>query len=57
MKTCVDNVPRWFTRHWRDWHRGHGCDKDDGKPRTPEAQAEIDARAVPHPKDEIGDRF
>lgn len=31
---CANTSPRWFTGHWRDWHRGHGCDKDDGKPRS-----------------------
>jgi hypothetical protein len=40
---CIDNSPPWFTGRWRDWHRGHGCDKDDGKPRTPEGAAEIEA--------------
>lgn len=32
----------WFTGHWRDWHRGHGCDRDDGKPRSEGAKTEID---------------
>jgi hypothetical protein len=40
--TCENNAPSWFTGHWRDWHRGHGCDKDDGRPRTAEGQREID---------------
>lgn len=39
---CKDMSPPWFTGRWRDWHRGHGCDKDDGRPRTPEGQAEIE---------------
>jgi hypothetical protein len=25
---CQNNSPAGFTGHWRDWHRGHGCDKD-----------------------------
>lgn len=25
---CQDNSPAGFAGHWRDWHRGHGCDKD-----------------------------
>lgn len=43
---CTNNTPGWFAGHWRDWHRGHGCDKDDGKPRTPEAASEIHQRAL-----------
>lgn len=46
MTPCSDNSPPWFTGRWRDWHRGHGCDQDDGKPRTPEGKAEIDARTA-----------
>lgn len=38
---CLDNSPAWFKGRWRDWHRGHGCDKDDGYPPTPEGAAEI----------------
>lgn len=30
--SCSDNCPPWFDGHWREWHRGHGCDKDDGRP-------------------------
>lgn len=41
---CRDFAPRWFAGRWRDWHRGHGCNLDDGKPRTPEGEAEIAAR-------------
>ena len=40
-KTCTNNTPRGFVGHWREWHRGHGCDKDDGKPRSAEARHEI----------------
>jgi hypothetical protein len=40
-KTCTDRSPPWFVGHWRDWHRGHGCDQDDGKPRSEKAQTEI----------------
>lgn len=40
-KTCTNNTPRCFVGHWREWHRGHGCDKDDGKPRSDEAKHEI----------------
>lgn len=39
---CSNNSPPWFTGRWRDWHRGHRCDKDDGKPRTAEGAAEIE---------------
>jgi hypothetical protein len=40
---CHDYSPPWFTGRWRDWHRGHGCRLDDGKPRSDEAIAEIQA--------------
>ena len=40
-KTCTNNTPRGFVGHWREWHRGHGCDKDDGKQRSDEARHEI----------------
>lgn len=40
--SCIDDSPRWFTGRWRDWHRGHRCHQDDGKPRSPEGQLEID---------------
>lgn len=26
--TCENNSPAGWTDHWREWHRGHGCDKD-----------------------------
>jgi len=29
---CENPCPRSYSGHWRDWHRGHGCDLDDGKP-------------------------
>jgi hypothetical protein len=38
---CTNDTPRWFTGHWRDWHRGHGCDRDDGQPRSDTATIEI----------------
>jgi hypothetical protein len=41
LKSCTNNSPPWFVGHWRDWHRGHGCDRDDGKPRSEAAIAEI----------------
>ncbi len=40
---CTNNSPSWLRGHWRDWHRGHGCDLDDGKPRTADGAAEIAA--------------
>ena len=40
-KPCPNGTPSWFTGHWRDWHRGHGCDRDDGKPRSGNALTEI----------------
>ena len=41
-KPCTNNTPPWFTGHWRDWHRGHGCDQDDGKDRSDAAVMEIE---------------
>ncbi len=41
MKSCTNHSPPDFVGHWRDWHRGHGCDKDDGKPRSAAAKIEI----------------
>jgi hypothetical protein len=47
MKTsCIDHTPSWFVGHWRDWHRGHGCDKDDGKLRSDRAKTEIAQHAA-----------
>ena len=40
-KSCTTFTPPWFTGHWRDWHRGHGCDRDDGQSRSAEALTEI----------------
>ena len=25
---CTDYAPHWYTKHWREYHRGHRCDKD-----------------------------
>lgn len=44
--SCTDHTPPWFVGHWRDWHRGHGCDKDDGKPRADVATTEIEQHAT-----------
>ena len=43
---CSNNTPSWFIGHWRDWHRGHGCNKDDGKPRSDVAVTEIEQHAA-----------
>jgi hypothetical protein len=40
-KPCSNGTLSWFTGHWRDWHRGHGCDRDDGKPRSEAAVTEV----------------
>ena len=40
-ESCTNHTPSWFVGHWRDWHRGHGCDRDDGKPRSEDANIEI----------------
>lgn len=42
MPDCKDPSPSWFTGHWRDWHRGHGCYQDDGKDRSNAAVIEIE---------------
>jgi len=39
--SCTNNTPPGFVGHWREWHRGHGCDRDDGKPRSDAAKTEI----------------
>ncbi len=28
---CPNMSPGWFRGHWKEWHRGHGCNLDDGK--------------------------
>lgn len=33
---CRDLAPAGYAGHWRDWHRGHGCDLDPER-RAPEA--------------------
>lgn len=33
---CTDFAPAGFAGRWQRWHRGHGCNLDDGKPRTPQ---------------------
>lgn len=43
---CPESTPRWFTGHWREWHRGHGCSQDDGKPRANVAISEIAQHAA-----------
>lgn len=45
-KSCENCTPPWFVGHWRDWHRGHGCDQDDGSPRSDEAATEIGQHAA-----------
>jgi hypothetical protein len=47
-ETCRNFSPPWFTGRWRDWHRGHGCNLDDGKPRSAAAVAEIYGEEAPH---------
>jgi hypothetical protein len=46
QKPCSNNTPPWFVGHWREWHRGHGCAQDDGKPRSEDAKAEIEQHAA-----------
>jgi hypothetical protein len=43
---CTSGTPPWFVGHWRDWHRGHGCGQDDGKPRSDAAATEIAQHAA-----------
>jgi hypothetical protein len=45
-KPCTSGTPPWFVGHWRDWHRGHGCDQDDGKTRSETATTEIAQHAA-----------
>jgi hypothetical protein len=46
QKPCTNNTPPWFVGHCREWHRGHGCDRDDGKPRSEDAKIEIEQHAA-----------
>ena len=43
---CSLATPPWFTGRWKDWHRGHACDQDDGKPRSEAAVTEISQHAA-----------
>ena len=45
-KPCTNSTPPWFVGHWREWHRGHGCEQDDGKPRSDAATNEIEQHAT-----------
>jgi hypothetical protein len=45
-KSCTNHTPAWFVGHWRDWHRGHHCDKDDGQRRSEAAVVEIAQHAA-----------
>jgi len=38
---CSDSTPPWFVGHWREWHRGHRCEFDDGKSRSGAAITEV----------------
>lgn len=40
---CKDWSPPWFKGSWRDWHRGHACNLDDGTPRSKAGKQEIEA--------------
>ena len=46
QRPCSNNTPPWFVGHWREWHRGHGCDRDDGVPRSSDAEMEISQHAA-----------
>lgn len=46
QEPCTDHTPPGFVGHWREWHRGHGCDKDDGRPRSDDAKTEIEQIAA-----------
>jgi hypothetical protein len=43
---CGDWSPPWFKGAWRDWHRGHGCNLDDGQPRSEAGKQEIAEHAA-----------
>lgn len=34
-RQCPEGTPRGFAGHWKEWHRGHGCNRDDGRSRSP----------------------
>lgn len=50
MDDCKHYAPRGFKGRWRDWHRGSGCNLDDGKPRTDDGASEIAGLGVDHPR-------
>jgi hypothetical protein len=33
---CSNYEPAGWYTHWREWHRGHGCERDDGQPPPPD---------------------
>ena len=35
-KPCSNYEPAGWYLHWREWHRGHGCELDDGQPPPPD---------------------
>ncbi len=52
---CDSHSPPWFVGHWRDWHRSHGCDRDDGRPRSEAATREIEQHAANVAREETAD--
>jgi hypothetical protein len=32
---CLDFCPPGYQGHWRNWHRGHGCNRDDSVQQAP----------------------
>jgi hypothetical protein len=45
---CTDDTPAWYSGHWREWHRGHGCEKDpDAASDQPAAGAPASPSAPP----------
>lgn len=35
-KRCENWAPATFSGHWREWHRGHGCELDPSAPASQE---------------------
>jgi hypothetical protein len=44
---CDNPAPPGYTGHWRDWHRGHGCDRDPNVSAPPAPAPSTAATAEP----------
>lgn len=47
--SCTNYAPAGYAGHWRDWHRGHGCNLDPGPEPAPAPELAAPA-AAPRPR-------